>query len=104
MTPIERAARALAVELGRKAGMYTRDSLASDGLKFSDGLRIPFIDQSDVDCGALVRAVVQALREPDSVMTHAGAEIVRKAHSEDGHAAFEGDAANVWRVMIDVVD
>jgi hypothetical protein len=48
-------------------------------------------------------AALAALREPDPVMTNAGAEIVRKAHGEDGHAAFEGDAANVWRAMIDAV-
>jgi hypothetical protein len=44
-----------------------------------------------------------ALREPDRVMTHAGAHFIRKAHSEESHANFDGDAANAWRAMIDAV-
>lgn len=47
------------------------------------------------------RAVLEEFREPDRMMTEAGAEIVRNVHSEESGAAFEDDAANVWRVMIE---
>jgi hypothetical protein len=85
-TPLIRAARALVL---KESGTDSFDAL-------SDELQEQVIES--------VKAVMEALREPDPVMAQAGAEIVRKAHSEDGHTAFEGDAANVWRAMIDAVD
>ncbi|WP_236555080.1 hypothetical protein [Novosphingobium sp. 9U] len=48
-----------------------------------------------------VRAVLQAVREPSSEMSEAGAEIVRNVHAEEAEAAFASDAANTWRFMID---
>lgn len=71
MTLIERAARALVVELQRQDGVFTEDALAQERVVFDLGLRIQYIDQNDVDCGALVRAVLQAIREPSEAMREA---------------------------------
>jgi hypothetical protein len=84
-TPLIRAARALVL---KESGADSFDDLE------------PELQEQVIES---VKTVLEALREPDPVMTHAGAEIVRKAHSEEGHIEFEGDAANVWRAMIDAV-
>jgi hypothetical protein len=85
MTPLARAARALVL---KESGTDSFDALE------------PELQEQVIES---VKAVVEALREPDPVMAQAGAEIVRNVHGENGHAAFEGDAANVWRAMIDAV-
>jgi hypothetical protein len=85
MTPINRAARALVLQ---ESGVDDFDGLSPE-------LQAQVIES--------VKAVLMAVREPDPVMTHAGADFIRKAHSEDGHANFDGDAANAWRAMIDAV-
>ena len=83
MTPIERAARALA---HAESGVDEWHLLDED---FQETLK------------ASVCAVLLALREPDGLMKHVGAQVVRKVHSEEAEAEFEDDAAMVWRRMID---
>jgi hypothetical protein len=85
MTPLARAARALVLQ---ESGTDSFDALE------------PELQEQVIES---VKAVVMALREPDPVMNHAGAQIVRSVHSDEAHEAFEGDAANVWRAMIDAV-
>lgn len=83
MSPVERAARALA--------RHESGTDCYDGL---DEAQQQTLQDS-------VRVVMDTFREPDRMMTEAGAEIVRNVHSEESGAAFEDDAANVWRVMIE---
>ena len=85
MTPIERAARALAIA----------ESGVDEWNQLDDDFQEAFKDS--------VRAVLKALREPDGLMKHVGAHVVRNVHSEESEAEFEGDAAMVWRRMIDAV-
>lgn len=47
------------------------------------------------------RAMLQALRDPTPRMAEGGAMIVRNVHEGESAAAFESDAANVWRYMVD---
>lgn len=50
-----------------------------------------------------VRAVIEALREPDEQMTEAGAEIIRNVGPSESDVAYLSDAANTWRFMIDAL-
>lgn len=83
MTLINRAARALCV---KESGTDCFDSLD---------------EPAQHNLMERVRVVLEAAREPDGLMEEAGAEIVRYVHSEESEAAFEDDAANVWRAMLD---
>lgn len=68
----------------------------------------PEWDWADPDCDPLrriyrdaARAMIQSLRDPDERMRQAGAEIVRTVHASESPAAFENDAADIWRLMIE---
>ena len=50
-----------------------------------------------------VRAVLDAIHEPSPQMAEAGAEVIRYANPEEAAPGFQGDAANVWRFMIDAM-
>ncbi|MET0363219.1 MAG: hypothetical protein ABW169_01075 [Sphingobium sp.] len=48
------------------------------------------------------RAMIASLREPTDAMRQAGAEIVSAVNPAENQEAFESDAANIWRFMIEV--
>lgn len=48
-----------------------------------------------------VRVVLNAIHEPSPQMAEAGAEVIRYVNPDELVSGFEGDAANVWRYMID---
>jgi hypothetical protein len=50
-----------------------------------------------------VRAVLDAIHEPSLQMAEAGAEVIRYANPEEAALGFPGDAANVWRFMMDAI-
>lgn len=52
-------------------------------------------------CG--VRAVLEALRSPDTAMTEAGAEIIRNVGAAESEAAYLTDAADTWHYMVNVL-
>ncbi len=83
MTPIERGMQALAVSLGSEPG--TLDAEARRKLAVA------------------VRAVLEAVREPDQLMMESGAEIVRYVGNGESDEAYRDDAANIWRSMIAAV-
>ncbi|HEX7873153.1 MAG TPA: hypothetical protein VF475_09595 [Sphingobium sp.] len=63
----------------------------------------------DPDCEPLrkiyrdaARAMIASLREPTVEMRQAGAEIVRTVNPAETLDAFESDAANIWRIMVEV--
>lgn len=64
MTPLERAARALVVDLTRQANLDGPDAphIYDDALPESVGI------DGRVDCTALLRAVIEAIREPSEEM------------------------------------
>lgn len=84
MTPIERGVQALAVSL--EAG----DSAALDA-------------ESRRKFAGAVRAVLEAVREPDQLMMESGAEIVRYVGNSESDEAYRDDAANIWRSMVAAV-
>lgn len=50
-----------------------------------------------------VRVVLNAIYEPSPQMAEAGAEVIRYVNRDELVSGFEGDAANVWRYMIDSI-
>jgi hypothetical protein len=50
-----------------------------------------------------VRAVLEALYEPNPAMREGGGEILRAAYPDRSAMAAEDDAANIWRMMIDTL-
>jgi hypothetical protein len=82
MTSLERGARALAFA---ETGIDEWDQLDDD---FQEMLK------------ETVRAVLVALREPDSRMKHVGAQVVMDVGSREATTELEGRAAMVWRHMI----
>ena len=50
-----------------------------------------------------VRVVLDAIHEPSLQMAEAGAEVIRYANPEEATLGFTGDAANVWRFMMDAI-
>jgi hypothetical protein len=87
MTPIERAARALcALEARAGTGAVSPDDKA-------DWRR--HVPQ--------VIAVIDALHEPGPSMKEAGAEIIRHISPDETLLAYQSDAANIWRYMIDAI-
>lgn len=48
-----------------------------------------------------VRIVLNSIHEPSPQMAEAGAEVIRYVNPGELASGFEGDAANVWRYMID---
>jgi len=85
MTMLENAARALAKV---RSGVDDYDAL-------DDELR--------ADLKAEGRAMLLPLRDPTDNVTSAGAEIIRNVRQGESDAAFQSDAANTWRFMIDAV-
>ncbi len=84
MTPIERAAQAMHASAQ------------------------PEWEWIDPDCEPLrkiyrdaARAMIASLREADDRMREAGAEIVRNVGSAESEEAYESDAADIWRFMIE---
>jgi hypothetical protein len=85
MNLIERAARALAAS---QIGRDDWDSLDS-------AQRLLFLQGT--------RAVLKCLRDPDTHMAQAGAEIIRNVGEAESEFALRSDAENTWRFMIDVL-
>ncbi len=63
---------------------------------------------TDPDCGPLrkiyrdaARAMIASLRDPSTEMRMAGAEIVKRVGAEESDAAYQQDAADTWRMMIE---
>ena len=50
-----------------------------------------------------VRAVLEAIHEPSLSMMEAGAEVVKYVSPDEAARGYQGDAANVWRFMIDAM-
>ncbi|WP_341896786.1 hypothetical protein [Sphingobium sp. YR657] len=50
-----------------------------------------------------VVAVIEALHEPSLPMKEAGVEIIRYVGPDESFVAYQSDAANVWRYMIDAI-
>ena len=85
MSPIDRAARALATSQGGEGVWDLLDAAHREKLK--EG----------------VRHMLRALRDPDERMSESGAEIVRNVGSGESQEAYRSDAANTWRYMIDAL-
>jgi hypothetical protein len=85
MTMLDNAARTLAQV---RSGVDDCDAL-DDDLK--------------ADLRGEVREVLRALRDPTNDVTSAGAEIIRNVRQGESDEAFQSDAANTWRFMIDAV-
>lgn len=58
-------------------------------------------DDLDARCLRAARAVLQAIREPDEEMSEAGAELIRNVGRAESEEAYQSDAVNTWRYMID---
>ena len=84
MTPIERAARAL-------CGL---DGHPGDGNEGKPSWQ-SYVPQ--------VWAVLEAIHEPSASMREAGAEVIRYVSPDEVALSHEGDAANVWRFMINAM-
>lgn len=84
MRLVDKAARALA---------------HSQGCDDWDGLT----PEAQARFGRAVRAVLDALRDPDEVMAEAGAEIIRNVGPAESKAAHLSDAVNTWRFMMDTL-
>ena len=84
MTPMERAARAL-------CGL---DGHPGDGNEGKPSWQ-SYVPQ--------VCAVLEAIHEPSASMREAGAEVIRYVSPDEVALSHEGDAANVWRFMIDAM-
>ena len=50
-----------------------------------------------------VRTVLEAIHEPSSTMMEAGAEVIKYVSPDEAMPGYQGDAANVWRFMIDAI-
>lgn len=85
MSGIERAARALLASESESTSWEFLDAVSQEKLKDH------------------VRSILNVIREPDINMMEAGAEIVRYVGPHESDEAHLGDAANVWRFMIDVL-
>jgi len=62
----------------------------------------------DPDCAPLrkiyrdaARAMLQALHDPSEEMRMAGAEVVSRVSPQESDDAYQQDAADTWRFMID---
>lgn len=84
MSLIEQAARALAA---------SHDGSEWDALDLVSRER----------CRTTVRAVLNALRDPDEEMAAAGAGIIRHVGSAESEMAYQSDAATTWRFMMDAL-
>lgn len=84
MTPIERAARALC----------SLDDNPENATMDGKPLWEDYLPE--------VHAVLRAIREPSEEMIEAGSEITSHISSEESVESLGKDAADTWRVMIDV--
>lgn len=50
-----------------------------------------------------VCVVLDAIHEPCPKMAEAGAEVIRHVNPDEAVPGFQGDAADVWRFMIDAM-
>lgn len=50
-----------------------------------------------------VSAVLEAIHEPSLRMTEAGAAVLKYVSADESPSGYQGDAANVWRFMIDAI-
>lgn len=85
MNPIEKAARALCRAQGDD----------EDGPSVGAPRWMVYLPQ--------VMAVIDAVHEPDQRMQEAGSEIIRHVGREESEDGYQGDAANVWRFMMDAL-
>lgn len=85
MTMLDHAARALAK---LRSGVDDYDALD---------------DELKADLKHEARTMLLALRDPSDQVTTAGAEVIRNVHAGETGEAFQSDAANTWRFMIDAV-
>lgn len=88
MTPLERAARALAKEFDCHSG-------DSDEIETREHLRYAFPGAGHFDLLAIARVVLTAIREPSEGMAAAGFHVSMEAG--EGFA----DETAVWQAMID---
>lgn len=49
------------------------------------------------------QTVLEAIHEPSLRMMEAGATVIRYVGPEESQSGYQGDAANVWRFMIDAM-
>lgn len=50
-----------------------------------------------------VRTVLEVIHEPSPGMMEAGAEVIKYVSADEAAPGYQGDAANVWRFMIDAM-
>ncbi|WP_454888183.1 hypothetical protein [Sphingobium herbicidovorans] len=50
-----------------------------------------------------VRTVLEVIHEPSPSMMEAGAEVIKYVSPDEAAPGHQGDAANVWRFMIDAI-
>ncbi|MGK2909784.1 MAG: hypothetical protein ACSLE1_08305 [Sphingobium sp.] len=96
MTPLERAARAICADYGVDPDRIVTaedDAHIGLGLKQEHPAWTRYVP--------MVKAVLTAIRDPSEDMRSAGSEITRHVTPEESDEAYEGDAANIWRLMID---
>ena len=58
-------------------------------------------DELKADLKHEARTMLLALRDPSDEVKQAGAEIIRNVRQGESAEAFQSDAANTWRFMID---
>ena len=85
MTLIERAARALC----------SLDGHREDEAREGRPLWQYYVPQ--------VRTVLEEIHEPSPSMMEAGAEVIKYVSPDEAAPGYQGDAANVWRFMIDAM-
>jgi len=90
MEPLERAARALAADLGKQD--------LGTPFVLDDNLALPYLDQGEVDFGRLARAVLEAIREPSEGMRDA-VEKMLKANCY----YIDCSDTEIWQTMIDAI-
>lgn len=88
MIPFERAEAAAWNDLLRQGVQAHADTGAING---------------NVDMRAVVRAILTAIHEPSQEMAEAGSEITSTVSAEEVDGAYQSDAANIWRLMVDAL-
>jgi hypothetical protein len=88
MTPFERAETAAWNEILRQGVQARVDTGAIHG---------------EVDMRAIVRTILTAIHEPSQEMAEAGSEITSTVSAGEVDGAYQSDAANIWRLMIDAL-
>ncbi|WP_088185254.1 hypothetical protein [Sphingobium sp. Z007] len=88
MTPFERAQAAAWNELSRQGVQTPVDPESINGA---------------LDMRAIVHAILTAIHEPSQEMAEAGAEVIRAVSADEIADAYQSDAANTWRLMVDIL-